>query len=1139
MRSLALVFVVLSSVATAAPVARWDFDAEESTPLVPHGGVHRDQPGPRPPTYPDFSPQNTAVKFDGNGAYFSFADTETKGKFDFHNGDAVTLEAWVLVDELKPSENVYVIGKGRTGSPEFPRDNQNWALRLREVKGQAGVSFLFATPRVAGVAKTDSHWHRWTTTEGFAPGSGWHHIAATYRFGEPESVQTWIDGKRRPGSWDMGGPTKEAPVVDNDAIWIGSSQGGHASNSFRGSLDAIAIHREILDEDVLKARFRREGEVPTVKPVPELMPDLGILPAQQVVVTFSEGLAVHDRWPNEGEALATETTRWAGAEFLLPRLPQRFDAWGIRESWKGPVLIRVAADVRFPAGTQRLLVRTRGLSRLWVNGELVVRTKPLGDSPSGEEPITPVAEPPLPGLRRAEHRQQEAFGEIKIPAEGIYRVVLEALAGGKKFRVEPGETCVAMQTTDGRSFVVLQPVDAAVPSLPLTDLAITAVLARVERSLADFDDRNRRAAAASQASFWQGRHEQARTWLQQTRAPEVPAKAAHPIDAFLAAKIAQAAIQKTEVKNGDSPAASPLLPRDLVPAPLVGDAAFMRRAFLDTVGVIPTESDARRFLDDQSPDKRRQLIERLLADERWADHWMSYWQDVLAENPTLINASLNTTGPFRWFLYDALRDDKPFDRLVTELILLRGSAHEGGSAGFGIAADNDAPLAAKGQIIAGAFLGIELQCARCHDSPYHSTLQRDLYALAAMFERKPITVPKTSSVPAAFFEKNARDSLIKVTLKIGDPVAPNWPFAEVTGAADDGSLSPLVQHAEDTRERLAALLTSPRNVRFARVVVNRTWRRLIGAGIVEPVHDWEGRSASHPELLDWLAREFVAHDYSVKHVARLILTSQLYQRAATGRNLEVGPESRYFVAPELRRMSAEQIVDSLYLAAGQAMHVEELTFDPDGRRPADNRLSLGVPRRAWMFASLANERDRPSLSLPRAQVVADVLEAFGWSGSRQSPRTERETAPNVLQPGVLANGVATMGLTRAALDSGLADLAVSATSPEALVDSLFLRYFSRLPTVEQRQPLVAVLAEGFETRLAPADQVRMPDPPPLLPRVTWSNHLQAEATSIALELERQARRGPPPDPRLVTVWREAYEDVVWTLVNSREFVWAP
>ncbi len=183
-----------------------------------------------------------------------------------------------------------------------------------------------------------------------------------------------------------------------------------------------------------------------------------------------------------------------------------------------------------------------------------------------------------------------------------------------------------------------------------------------------------------------------------------------------------------------------------------------------------------RLSSDTKPDKRRALIDQLLADERWADHWMSYWQDLLAENPTLINATSNSTGPFRWYLFEALRDDKPLDRIVTELMMMRGSPHEGGSAGFAMAAQNDSPYAAKGHILASAFLGLELQCARCHDSPYHSTKQKDLYSLAAMLERKPVTVPKTSTVPPAFFEKKARESLIQVTLKPGEVIQPLGPL---------------------------------------------------------------------------------------------------------------------------------------------------------------------------------------------------------------------------------------------------------------------------------------------------------------------------------------------------------------------------
>jgi cytochrome c553 len=573
--------------------------------------------------------------------------------------------------------------------------------------------------------------------------------------------------------------------------------------------------------------------------------------------------------------------------------------------------------------------------------------------------------------------------------------------------------------------------------------------------------------------------------------------------------------------------------------PIVEDTAFLRRVYLDTVGVPPTEEEIRVFLADTSTDKRSKVVDRLLSDERWADHWMSYWQDVLAENPTLLNTSLNTTGPFRWYLYDALRDEKPLDRLVTELILLRGSPHEGGSAGFGIAGDNDAPFAAKGQIVANAFLGIELQCARCHDSPYHSTKQKDLYSLAAMFEQKPVTVPKTSRVPAAFFEKKVRESLIKATLNPDEPIAPVWPFAEVTGCDDDETLKALIQNPASTREKLAALITSPKNTRFAQVIANRVWRRFMGAGFVEPPHDWEGHVPSHPELLAWLAHEFVTHGYDLKHLARLILTSEAYQREAAGQNLTTSADLRFFVAPDRRRLTAEQIVDSLFTAAGQMMDVEEITFDPDARRASSNRLTLGVPRRAWMFTSLANERDRPSLSLPRALAITDVMEAFGWTGSRQNPRTDRETAPNVLQPGVLANSTASVLLTRAAVNSGLAEIAVSATSPDQLVDSIFLRYLGRLPSDSERAPLAHVLTMGFDERLLPPEEVKQPVSPPRLPKVTWSNHLQAQSSTIAMELERRARAGQPADPRLRAEWREVYEDVVWSVMNLREFVWMP
>ena len=1223
----------------AAPIARWDFGEEDVSRVLAVGSIEREVPGPRPPEFPDFESSNTAARFDGAGAHYTFADPGPASPVDFTNGDAITLEAWVKADAFKSGENVYLIGKGRTGAEGFAADNQNWALRLRVVGGQACVSFLFATPKSAVAEKRDAHWHRWTTTRGFAPNSGWHHVAVTYRFGEPTSVRGWLDGQSLPGAWDMGGASTAAPVVDDDAVWIGSSMKGAASASFRGSLDAVAIHREIVSDAELKTRFRRKGGPVVGKAAPAVMPDIGVVPAGLVQMTFHEAMPAHDRWLNEGEKLPLEISRWAAADFLLPRLPLRYESWGIRSGWKPPVLARLAADVSLPPGQHRVILRARGLTRLWFDGALVATTKAHRGVSGGHEPMTPIATPPHPGLRPVPFGLQEIYGEITVPSgTGVppvspkIRVVVESLLGGKAYRPDPGELTVAVETADGRSFSLLQAAGARSEPVPLTDPAVAATLAAAEQSLTALDHQTRLAAAASQDAFWKNRHALARTWVASHPAPPPPLSSAHPIDAFLQRKIQVALLESAKtpaaeardfhthvlpilknecfrchgekekgglkldslaraLKGGESgtpavfpgkPAASELLarirstdddermppkgeglkpaeiaalekwissgakwpapllaPEVVTPPPVIGDAAFLRRVYFDTIGIGPTEAEARAWIADTSPDKRAKLADRLLADPRYADHWVSYWQDVLAENPSILKPSLNNSGPFRYFLHEALRDGKSLDRLVTELILLRGSEREGGSAGFGLAADNDAPFAAKGHIVATAFLGIELACARCHDSPYHSTKQKDLYALAAYFERKPVTVPKSSTVPAAFFEKKARESLIKVSLQPREPIAPEWPFAAVTGVTDDASLTALLREPKDTRERLAALVTAPQNTRFAQVIVNRLWQRLIGVGLVEPIHDWEGHAPSHPELLEWLAREFVAHGYDTKHILRLIFTSQVYQRAAIGANRAATPDQRFFASPEPRRLHAEQVVDGLFAASGQTMQVDELTLDPDARRGADTFVSLGAPTRSWMLSSLSNERDRPSLALPRAQAVADVLEAFGWTASRQSPVNTRESDPNVLQPGVLANSTVSIWATRAAHGSPLADLAVGAATPEALVDSVFLRFYSRYPTPQERLPLARALAAGFTTRLVPSGEIKVPMPSPALPTVSWGNHLQPEANSIKIELEQRFRAGPPGDPRLRPEWREVYEDFVWSLVNAREFVWLP
>ena len=229
-------------------------------------------------------------------------------------------------------------------------------------------------------------------------------------------------------------------------------------------------------------------------------------------------------------------------------------------------------------------------------------------------------------------------------------------------------------------------------------------------------------------------------------------------------------------------------------------------------------------------------------------------------------------GGFRFWIYESFRDNKPMDRFVTELIMMRGSKYEGGPAGFAMATQNDVPMAAKAQVIGKAFLGMELTCARCHDAPYHSYKQADLISMAAMLDRKPIKLPPTSSLPPG-----GREASVEVTLKPGDVVQPAWAFDDVLY---NQSLAKLIRSPSDQREQLAAIVTSPTNKRFARVIANRLWQRLMGDGLVEAVDDWEGARASHPELLDYLGRELVLSNYDLKHLARQILSSEAYRRQA-------------------------------------------------------------------------------------------------------------------------------------------------------------------------------------------------------------------------------------------------------------------
>ena len=259
------------------PAAYWRFDVldECCTPSEMNEGLRANagekvsllEPGPRPPEFPGFSPENDAADFTGyeRDTYLRVKDPGKASVFDFENGDTITIEAWVQCGGLANGRSAYIVGKGRTGLSGKVRDNQNWALCIRGRGGIACASFLFRDRENAG----DKGWHRWTSTRGIPPGEAWHHVVVSYKFGEPSSIRAYLNGDEVKGLWDMGGATALRPVVDDDEVWIGGSMGGAPQAQFPGRIDELAIYRAALPAGRVARHAARFGPVPTLLPVPE------------------------------------------------------------------------------------------------------------------------------------------------------------------------------------------------------------------------------------------------------------------------------------------------------------------------------------------------------------------------------------------------------------------------------------------------------------------------------------------------------------------------------------------------------------------------------------------------------------------------------------------------------------------------------------------------------------------------------------------------------------------------------------------------------------------------------------------------------------------------------------------------------
>lgn len=439
----------------------------------------------------------------------------------------------------------------------------------------------------------------------------------------------------------------------------------------------------------------------------------------------------------------------------------------------------------------------------------------------------------------------------------------------------------------------------------------------------------------------------------------------------------------------------------LTPSPGCTDGEFVRRASLDAVGTLPTPGQVRQFLADTSPGKRGKFIDRLLDHPAYADHWAVKWGDLIRPNPSRVG--VKPIYLLDLWLRESFRQNKPYDQFVRELLTAQGSTHHYGPAA--LFRDKRDPADASA-FVSQIFLGIRMECARCHHHPNEKWAQSDYYQLAAFFgqvKRKGQGISAPISGEAEFIW-HAPGGEVKhpVTGEVMKPKPPDGAPARIEAGGDP-------------RAVLAEWMTSTNNPFFARAIVNRIWAQFMGRGIVDPVDDFR---ASNPPtngpLLDWLAQDFVSHGYDLKQLMRTILRSHVYQLSSAPNEHNVA-DTRNFSRAYRRRLPAEVLLDAVSEATGTT---ETFSGLPPGARALET----------WNH-----------------KLESEFMDAFGRPNSSAECPCERDARPSVVQALHLMNSSKLQ--SKIANAEGRAKKLADGKLPEnEIITELYLAAYSRFPS---------------------------------------------------------------------------------------------
>ena len=457
----------------------------------------------------------------------------------------------------------------------------------------------------------------------------------------------------------------------------------------------------------------------------------------------------------------------------------------------------------------------------------------------------------------------------------------------------------------------------------------------------------------------------------------------------------------------------------ITPSEPASDSAFLRRAYLDVIGRLPTADEARAFLLDSSPQKRVALIDQLLERPEYSDFWANKWADLLRPNPYRVG--IKATLNFDNWIRDAFRTNKPYDQFVRELVTAQGSTWRNGA--VTLFRDRRSPDEVT-TMVSQLFLGVRLECAKCHQHPFEIWGQNDFYSLAAYFARVgrkgPGVSPPISGGEEVIF---AGDKGTVTHPTTGKEMSPKPLFGN----------APPIESDEDPRQALAEWMTADNNTYFREVAVNRVWADLMGRGLVDPVDDLRATNPpSNAELLTALADEFRRQNYDLKKLIKAITTSYVYglsSLASEGNISDTRNYSRYYRT----RLRAEVLLDAVSDVTGVP---EEFTAMPPGSRATQ----------IWTH-----------------RVDSAFLDAFDRPNENQDPPCERTSDPTVVQSLHLMNSE---NLQRKLSDDDgrVEKLAASERTNREIVEELYLVAYSRLQTAEEYQATIAILDEAGDKR---------------------------------------------------------------------------